>query len=56
MTKIKIMKTKEQNSKFDKVMTIILSILLISALTMVFTSCGTTRGGGCGGNPFQEGY
>ena len=35
----------------DKVMTIICSVGLILALSIVFTSCGTTRGGGCGGSP-----
>jgi hypothetical protein len=34
----------------------IAGILLIIALTIVFTSCGTSRVGGCGGNPYPEGY
>ena len=46
-----------KNSKrFDKAMTLILSILLITALTIVFTSCGTSkRAGGCGGSPIHLG-
>jgi len=39
----------------DRVMTIILSTLLIIALTMVFTSCGSMRVGGCGGSPVHLG-
>ena len=45
-----------KNSKrFDSAMTLILSILLITALTMVFTACGTSKVGGCGGNPIHLG-
>ena len=42
--------------RFENAMTLITSILLIIALTMVFTACGTIKAGGCGGNPYQEGY
>ena len=45
---------KEQTTKFDRAMTLILFILLIGALTMVFTSCSTQRSG-CGGNPTHLG-
>lgn len=41
--------------RFDDAMAIITSILLIIALTIVFTSCGTSRVGGCGGNPIHLG-
>ena len=45
-----------KNSKrFDNVMTLIISILLITTLMIVFTSCGTSRVGGCGGNPIHLG-
>ena len=45
----------EQVKKFDRAMTLILFTLLLTALTIVFTSCGTTRGGGCGGSPVHLG-
>ena len=41
--------------RFENAMTLITSILLIIALTIVFTSCGTSRVGGCGGNPIHLG-
>ena len=47
--------TKKER-KFDNMMTILLSVLIIIALTIVFTSCGTSkRAGGCGGNPIHLG-
>tara|TARA_R110002096_G_scaffold102449_1_gene226291 strand:- start:644 stop:793 length:150 start_codon:yes stop_codon:yes gene_type:complete len=46
---------KEISKKLDDAMTLILFILLISALTIVFTSCGTSKRGGCGGNPIHLG-
>ena len=42
--------------KFENMMSYVLMVLLVSALMLVFTSCGTTKTGGCGGNPYQEGY
>ena len=48
--------TKENSERFDKAMTLILSILLIITLTMAFTACGTSkRVGGCGGSPIHLG-
>jgi|TARA_R110000824_G_scaffold377074_1_gene568272 hypothetical protein len=42
--------------RFENAMTLITSILLIIALTIVFTSCGTSkRVGGCGGSPIHLG-
>ena len=44
-----------KNSKrFDNAMTLITSILLIIVLTIVFTSCGTSKRS-CGGNPIHLG-
>ena len=48
------MNTK-QNNKFDRAMTLILFTLLLTALTIVCTSCGTIKGGGCGGSPIHLG-
>ena len=45
----------KNSRRFDNAMTLITSILLIIALTIVFTSCGTSRVGGCGGNPIHLG-
>ena len=50
--RIKTNKMSDKTLKnVDKVMTIICSVGLILALSIVLTSCGTTRGGGCGGSP-----
>ena len=48
------MDRQNEVKKFDRAMTLILFILLVSALTIVFTSCGTQKGG-CGGNPIHLG-
>ena len=45
------MDRKNEVKRFD---TLILSILLFTALAMVFTACGTQKGG-CGGNPIHLG-
>ena len=46
----------KNSRRFDNAMTLITSILLIIALTIVFTSCGTSkRVGGCGGSPIHLG-
>ena len=49
------MDRQSEVKKFDRAMTLILFILLFTALAIVFTSCGTSRGGGCGGNPIHLG-
>jgi len=44
------------SEKKQKTIVIIPFIVLIVLVTL-FSSCGTTKqGGGCGGNPFNEGY
>ena len=40
---------------FDKVMTLVTIIGLLLVLSIVFTSCGTSRVGGCGGSPIHLG-
>jgi|TARA_R110000787_G_scaffold97313_1_gene200915 hypothetical protein len=40
--------------RFENAMTLITSILLIIALTIVFTSCGTSKRS-CGGSPIHLG-
>lgn len=50
------MSREEEVKRFDKAMTLILSILIIITLSMVITSCGTSkRVGGCGGSPLHLG-
>tara|TARA_R110002073_G_scaffold93583_1_gene218447 strand:- start:389 stop:544 length:156 start_codon:yes stop_codon:yes gene_type:complete len=50
------MDRKNEVKRFDRAMTLILSILLFTALAMVFTACGTSkRVGGCGGSPIHLG-
>jgi hypothetical protein len=44
----------KKQKRFDNAMTLIISILIIITLSIVFTSCGTQRGG-CGGNPIHLG-
>tara|TARA_R110001592_G_scaffold249289_1_gene511783 strand:- start:203 stop:352 length:150 start_codon:yes stop_codon:yes gene_type:complete len=48
------MDRQNEVKKFDRAMTLILFILLFTALAMVFTACGTQKGG-CGGNPIHLG-
>ena len=36
---------------------VMIPFILLIILVTLFSSCGTTKnGGGCGGNPFPEGY
>jgi len=46
---------KKDQTNYDNTMTMILLTLIVVAFVLVATSCGTVKGGGCGGSPIHLG-